>query len=274
MHEVVTIETTGLGDRSYLIHDGNTAVVVDPQRDLDRVLLAAQASAVRIALVLETHIHNDYVTGGLALAEATGADYIVAATEDVGFHRTAARNGDQFTFGSLALTAVSTPGHTPAHLSYVLHDSTSHPVAVFTGGSMLFGAVGRTDLISADQTEWLTRAQYRSVRRLAEELPDDVAVYPTHGFGSFCSATPTRDCILRVRKPTGTKAATWISGMRNSASAAGSESVTGPMKGGPRCQPASTCPGAPRHSCSTARKSPPTRCSQAIKAGRSGSLGS
>ncbi|MDX6394545.1 MAG: hypothetical protein QOJ73_5608 [Streptosporangiaceae bacterium] len=191
MHEVVTIETTGLGDRSYLIHDGNTAVVVDPQRDLDRVLLAAQASAVRITLILETHIHNDYVTGGLALAEATGADYVVAATEDVGFHRTAARNGDQFTFGSLALTAVSTPGHTPGHLSYVLHDSTSHPVAVFTGGSMLFGAVGRTDLISADQTEWLTRAQYRSVRRLAEELPDDVAVYPTHGFGSFCSATPT-----------------------------------------------------------------------------------
>jgi hydroxyacylglutathione hydrolase len=191
MHEVVTIETAGLGDRSYLIHDGITAVVVDPQRDIDRVLHAAQSSQVRITLVLETHIHNDYVTGGLALAEAVGAGYVVAAEDTVGFQRLAARDGDEFSFGTLALTAVSTPGHTPGHLSYVLRESDGHPVAVFTGGSMLFGAVGRTDLISPDQTEWLTRAQYRSVRRLAEDLPGEVAVYPTHGFGSFCSATPT-----------------------------------------------------------------------------------
>jgi hydroxyacylglutathione hydrolase len=191
MHEVVTIETTSLGDRSYLIHDGTTAVVVDPQRDIDRLLHAAESSEVRITLVLETHIHNDYVTGGLALAEAVGAGYVVAAEDAVGFKRTAARDGDEFSFGILALTAVSTPGHTPGHLSYVLRDSVGHPVAVFTGGSMLYGAVGRTDLISPDQTEWLTRAQYRSVRRLAEDLPDEVAVYPTHGFGSFCSATPT-----------------------------------------------------------------------------------
>jgi len=84
-----------------------------------------------------------------------------------------------------------TPGHTPGHLSWVLREGPGDPVAVFTGGSMLFGAVGRTDLISPEQTEPLTRAQYRSVRRLADELPDQVAVYPTHGFGSFCSATPT-----------------------------------------------------------------------------------
>jgi hydroxyacylglutathione hydrolase len=83
-----------------------------------------------------------------------------------------------------------TPGHTPGHLSYVLSESDGEPAAVFTGGSMLFGAVGRTDLIGPDQTEPLTRAQYRSIRRLAE-LPDAVAVYPAHGFGSFCSATPT-----------------------------------------------------------------------------------
>ena len=73
----------------------------------------------------------------------------------------------------------------------MLSEGAGEPVAVFTGGSMLFGAVGRTDLIGPDQTEPLTRAQYRSVRRLADELPDQVAVYPTHGFGSFCSATPT-----------------------------------------------------------------------------------
>ena len=191
MHEVVTIETPSLGDRSYLIHDGSAAVVVDPQRDIDRIVNAAESSQVRIALVLETHIHNDYLTGGLALAEAASAGYVVAAADGVSFHRTAARDGDEFGFGTLAVSAVATPGHTPGHLSYVLREAGGQPVAVFTGGSMLHGAVGRTDLIGPDRTESLTRAQYRSVRRLADELTNDVAVYPTHGFGSFCSATPT-----------------------------------------------------------------------------------
>jgi len=172
VHNVVTIETTGLGDRSYLVHDGEHAVVIDPQRDIDRVLAAAEAAAVRITHVLETHIHNDYVTGGLALSRATGADYVVAAAEDVSFGRVPAAGGDRFGSGGLTLTAVATPGHTPGHLSYVLRADESAPVAVFTGGSLLYGAVGRTDLISPDQTVALTRAQYRSVRRLADDLPD------------------------------------------------------------------------------------------------------
>jgi hydroxyacylglutathione hydrolase len=191
MPEVMTIETPALGDRSYLIHDGTQAIVVDPQRDIDRVLTAAEARRVRITHVLETHIHNDYVTGGLALAGRTGAAYVIAASEDVSFERLAVRDKDHITTGSLTVTAMHTPGHTPGHLSYVLSEAGRGPVAVFTGGSMLYGAVGRTDLISPEQTEHLTHAQYRSVRRLAAELPDEVTVYPTHGFGSFCSATPT-----------------------------------------------------------------------------------
>jgi hydroxyacylglutathione hydrolase len=191
MPEIVTIQTPALGDRSYLIHDETQAVVVDPQRDIGRVLDAAGSRGVRITHVLETHIHNDYVTGGLALASETGAAYVVAASEDVGFERMAVRDNDQISTGSLTVTVMHTPGHTPGHLSYVLSEAGGNAVAVFTGGSMLYGAVGRTDLISPEQTEPLTRAQYRSVRRLAGELPDDAAVYPTHGFGSFCSATPT-----------------------------------------------------------------------------------
>ena len=191
MPEIVTIETPALGDRSYLVHDGAAAVVVDPQRDIGRVLAVAQAHSVRITHVLETHIHNDYVTGGLALAGETGAAYVVAASEEVGFERMAVRDHDRITAGSLTVTVMHTPGHTPGHLSYVLSEGGQGPVAVFTGGSMLYGAVGRTDLVSPQQTEQLTRAQYRSVNRLAAELPDEVAVYPTHGFGSFCSATPT-----------------------------------------------------------------------------------
>jgi len=191
MVEVVTIETPGLGDRSYLAHDGRVAVVVDPQRDIERVLSVAEGLGVRITHVLETHIHNDYVTGGLALATAVGADYVVAAGDPVEFARVPASDGDEYRTGRLVVTALHTPGHTPEHLSYVLAEDGGDPVAVFSGGSMLFGAVGRTDLIGEDRTEELTRAQYRAVRRLASELPEATQVLPTHGFGSFCSATAT-----------------------------------------------------------------------------------
>jgi hydroxyacylglutathione hydrolase len=191
MPEVITIETPSLGDRSYLVHDGADAIVVDPQRDIGRVVAAAESRHVRITHVLETHIHNDYITGGLALARQAGAAYVVAASEDVSFERMAIGDREQIVTGGLTVTAIHTPGHTPGHLSYLVSVAGPGPMAVFTGGSMLYGAVGRTDLIGPEHTEQLTRAQYRSVRRLAAELPDEVAVYPTHGFGSFCSATPT-----------------------------------------------------------------------------------
>lgn len=188
--EIVTIETPGLGDRSYLVHDGRVAVVVDPQRDTDRVLEVVGRLGARVEHVLETHIHNDYVTGGLALAAETGAAYVVPAGDRVAFERFPITDGQQITAGSLVVTARHTPGHTRNHMSYVVQTG-NKPFAVFTGGSMLFGAVGRTDLIAREATEELTRAQYRSVRRLAHELPEDVSVHPTHGFGSFCSATET-----------------------------------------------------------------------------------
>ena len=194
----MTIETPSLGDRSYLIHDGAEAVVVDPQRDIGRVLALAESRRVQITHVLETHIHNDYVTGGLALARHAGAAYVVAAAEEVGFERLSVGDHDQLSAGSLTVTALHTPGHTPGHMSFVLGEAGQGPFAVFTGGSLLFGAVGRTDLIGPQQTEPLTRAQYRSVRRLAAELPADAAVYPTHGFGSFCSATPTTGTVSTI----------------------------------------------------------------------------
>ncbi len=191
MHEIVTIETDSLGDRSYLVHDGTVGAVVDPQRDIDRVLELAASLGVRVEHIVETHIHNDYVTGGHALARATGASYHVNAEDPVTFERTPVVSGDVVQIGpTLSLRALATPGHTYTHLSYVLVQSGS-PVAVFTGGSMLYGSSGRPDLLGPDHTEALARAQYASLNRLATELPDDVAIYPTHGFGSFCSATQT-----------------------------------------------------------------------------------
>ena len=188
--EIITIETPALGDRSYVLVSGGDAAVVDPQRDIDRVESVLADRGVRLSHVFETHLHNDYVTGGLELARRAGAAYVLAAADVVGYDRSGAADGDEFTVGSLVVRAVHTPGHTPNHLSYVVLED-GLPVAVFTGGSMLFGTVGRTDLISEQATEELTRAQFQSVRRLSDELPGEVGVHPTHGFGSFCSSTST-----------------------------------------------------------------------------------
>ena len=188
--DISIIETSGLGDRSYLVSHDGTAVVIDPQRDIDRVLALAAKLGVRITHVLETHLHNDYVSGGLELSRTVGAEYVVPAGDDVAFERRAVADGDGIDAGAFRLTAMHTPGHTHHHMSYALHDPAGTVVGVFTGGSMLHGTAGRTDLLGADHTQTLTHAQYHSVRRLAAELPGDADVYPTHGFGSFCSATP------------------------------------------------------------------------------------
>jgi hydroxyacylglutathione hydrolase len=191
MIEIHTIETTSLGDRSYLAHDGSTAVVVDPQRDIDRVLDLTSRLGVRVTHVVETHVHNDYVTGGLELAKRAGADYLVPADSGVEYDHVPAGDGAVFEAGDMRIRVMHTPGHTHHHVSYVLETATGEVRAVFTGGSMLYGSTGRTDLVSPDDTEELTHAQFHSVRRLARELPADAEVFPTHGFGSFCSATPT-----------------------------------------------------------------------------------
>ncbi|MGH3508111.1 MAG: MBL fold metallo-hydrolase [Nocardioidaceae bacterium] len=188
---IETIETTGLGDRSYLAHDGRVAVVIDPQRDIDRVLDLIEQRGVHLTHVFETHIHNDYITGGLELARATGATYCVAHNDDVRFQRLAVRDGDVVSTGAMRLRVLHTPGHTHHHLSYVLEDSDGTVLGVFTGGSLLYGSTGRTDLVGPQFTVELTHAQYRSVRRLADLLPGETPIFPTHGFGSFCSATPT-----------------------------------------------------------------------------------
>ncbi|GAB7037664.1 MULTISPECIES: MBL fold metallo-hydrolase [Catenuloplanes] len=188
MFRILSIDTPTLGDRSYLVHDGSAAFVVDPQRDIDRVLDLAATERIRITHVFETHIHNDYVTGGHALAEKTGAAYHVNAADPVSFARVPIRDGDVIDVGeTLRVRVLATPGHTFTHLSYAL-EVAGVPVAVFSGGSLLYGAVGRPDLLGPGHTHDLVHHQYRSVHRLAE-LPDTAGVYPTHGFGSFCAAT-------------------------------------------------------------------------------------
>lgn len=191
--EVSVIATSSLGDRSYLATDGRVAVVVDPQRDIDRVLALAGERGVRITHVVETHIHNDYVSGGLQLAQLTGAEYLVAVADEVAFGRMPVADGDAVPISDrLRLRVVGTPGHTFHHLSYVLEETTDggwSSVGVFTGGSLLFGTTGRTDLLGEQHAQELAHHQHASAHRLADLLPDGVQVWPTHGFGSFCSAS-------------------------------------------------------------------------------------
>lgn len=186
---IVPIETPTLGDRTYVVHDDTEAFVVDPQRDIDRVLAVLDEAGVQLTHVFETHIHNDYLSGGLALAKRTGATYLVNAEDQVAFDRTPVRDGQTVPVGRMRVTAVSTPGHTFTHLSYALADESSENIGVFSGGSLLFGSTGRPDLLGTEHTDALARQQYASAHTLAGMLPDAAGVFPTHGFGSFCSST-------------------------------------------------------------------------------------
>ncbi len=187
MHFIETLAIEGLGNRSYLAGGPAGAVAVDPPRDVDTVLAAAARRGVRVRCVVETHLHNDYITGGLELARITGARYLVPTGANVAFDRVPVGHGDNEPLDEgLSLRAVATPGHTPHHTSYVLVDG-GEDVAVFTGGSLLIGTVGRPDLVDPRLTDELARAQHASAHRLAH-LPDAVRVLPTHGFGSFCSS--------------------------------------------------------------------------------------
>ncbi|MEU3249766.1 MBL fold metallo-hydrolase [Streptomyces sp. NPDC006997] len=200
MFFVDTLEFEGLGNRSYLAGGPGAAVAIDPPRDIDQVVAAAARRGVRIAFVAETHLHNDYVTGGLELARVTGARYLVPAGAQVSFDRTPVADGDTVTVDEgLVLRAIATPGHTPHHTSYVLEED-GRGVAAFTGGSLLIGTVGRPDLVEPRLTEQLARAQYASAHRLAAELDDEVPVLPTHGFGSFCSSSQAEGDATTIGK--------------------------------------------------------------------------
>ena len=172
MVEVLQIETPTLGDRSYLVHDGEAALVIDPQRDIDRVIALAGDAGVRVTHVAETHMHNDYVTGGFALAQAAGAAYLVNADDPVSFDRTPVSDGDLVEVGGgLRVRVLATPGHTHSHLAYVV-EADGGVAGVFTGGSLLYGSTGRTDLLGPAAAEALSRAQWTSAHWLARELPE------------------------------------------------------------------------------------------------------
>ncbi|HSG86391.1 MAG TPA: rhodanese-like domain-containing protein [Candidatus Limnocylindrales bacterium] len=186
--ELETFLTEELGDSTYLLASGGEALLVDPQRDVWRFIEAARRRGWRIRRVLETHAHNDYLSGALEVRAATGAEIVAPGRGGYGFPHRPVDQGDVVELGDLRLVARATPGHTFEHVAWQVHEGdAAEPTAVFTGGSLLVGSAGRTDLVGPEATEALTRSQYRTLQALAD-LPDDVVVLPTHGSGSFCAS--------------------------------------------------------------------------------------
>jgi len=188
---ILNIDTPTLGDRGYIAHDGKTALVVDPQRDIDRVEQVLADNSLELGAVVETHMHNDYVSGGLVLARKHQAKYITNADDPVAFERVAAHDLDEFSVGNFGIKALHTPGHTFTHLSYILVDGQGKSTGIFTGGSLLHGSTGRPDLLGPDNATKLAQLQHGSAHRIADLLEDSTPIFPTHGFGSFCAATST-----------------------------------------------------------------------------------
>ncbi|WP_343989403.1 MBL fold metallo-hydrolase [Terrabacter terrae] len=186
---VIPLVDEGLGNSAYLLDlaDGR-ALAVDVSRDLRQVREVARRRGLRVAFAADTHLHADFLSGAVQLAATDGARVLASADGDREYPHLGLRDNDEVDLGGLTLRTLATPGHTHEHISFELRDG-SRTLGVFTGGSLIVRSAARTDLVSPERTEELARAQYRSLQRLAL-MDDDVAVWPTHGAGSFCAAPP------------------------------------------------------------------------------------
>jgi hydroxyacylglutathione hydrolase len=181
----------GLGHLSALVADevSGQAVVVDPRRDVDAYLDEAVSRGLRITHVVETHLHNDFVSGARELAALSGATHAIGVGAELEFGHHGVRDGETVDAGALSFRAIETPGHTPEHISFAVADRTraDEPLLLFTGGSLLVGAVGRTDLLGEEHAKPYARQMYASLHDKLLRHEDFVTVLPTHGGGSLCS---------------------------------------------------------------------------------------
>ena len=181
----------GLGHLSTLIGDeeAGLAAVVDPRRDVDIYVETARAHGLRISHAIETHLHNDYVSGGRELAAATGAEQLIGAGAGLAYEHRPMADDEVAAVGALRFRVVDTPGHTPEHVAYSVADTSraDEPLLLFTGGSLLVGAVGRTDLLGAEHARPYAEQMFHSLHDRILAHQDFVGVFPTHGAGSLCS---------------------------------------------------------------------------------------
>jgi hydroxyacylglutathione hydrolase len=179
-----------LGNSAYVLVDRESgfAGVIDPPRDADRFLDLARGAGWRITTALDTHVHNDFVSGGPDIRAAVDAAYVVPAGSGVAGADRELRDGDEVEIGSLRLRAVHSPGHTPEHLSYLLLGPDGAEIALLSGGALMVGTMARPDLLGPSRTFGLSRSGHATMRRLMATYGDDLLVLPTHGGGSFCGA--------------------------------------------------------------------------------------
>ena len=180
----------GLGHASYLIgsDESGEAAVVDPGLDLRPYQELARERQLQIRYALETHLHNDFVSGAAALARRPGVEHVASAESKLKTPDHPVREGDELRLGELRIQVLFTPGHTPEHVTYVVIDTSraEAPVLAFTGGDLLVGSVGRPDLLGKELGEKLAPLLYDSLHNKILMLEDYVEVLPTHGAGSLC----------------------------------------------------------------------------------------
>ncbi len=178
----------GLAHSSYLIGSEGVCAIVDPRRDVDAYLDEAKQQGLGITSIIETHLHADFVSGHLELAQRTGAKIYIPKAAGALYEHVPLKEGDEIGVGSLRMRVIETPGHTPEHVSLVVSDLTraEEPWLVFTGDTLFVGDVGRPDLFGEEKAKELSAKLYESLHDKLSKLPDYVEVYPTHGEGSLC----------------------------------------------------------------------------------------
>ena len=177
-----------LAHASYMLASEGEAVVVDPQRDVEIYLQAAEKNQVTIRHIFETHLHADFVSGHRELASRTGAQIYIGVQAEATFPHVAVEDAFQLRVGKIRITALETPGHTPESICLVIADEEKSPApwAVLTGDTLFLGDVGRPDLSKRYSPSQLAGMLYDSLHNKVLKLADDVLVYPAHGAGSLC----------------------------------------------------------------------------------------
>jgi len=194
-----------LSHASYLITDEktNTAVVVDPQRDVEQYIADAAAVCCEVKYVFLTHFHADFLAGHIELRDKCGAKIYLGQRAEAEFEVTKVKDGDRIEFGDVRLEILETPGHTPEGISILVYDlakNREQPLAVLTGDTLFIGDVGRPDLlasigVTADE---LSDMLYDSLTNKLMKLPDATLVYPAHGAGSMCGKNLSKETVSTI----------------------------------------------------------------------------
>ena len=197
-----------LAHASYLVGDAGECAIVDPQRDVEQYLEAAEERGLRITHVIETHLHADFVSGHLELARRTGATVHISAEAEAGFEHHPLHDGDELHVGGVTIRVLATPGHTPESVCLLVTDGAQPdaPAKLLTGDTLFIGDVGRPDLAGGRgyTAEQMAGLMYDSLREKILTLPDDTEVFPAHGAGSACgrNISSALSCTLGRQRET------------------------------------------------------------------------